>query len=114
MRALVNVLVLFVFIVSCSSTTLINVSDKDAKIFADDQLIGKGSAVYTDTKILNSVTYVKLKKDGCEDVMYSFQRNEEVDWLACVGGCLVLVPFLWIQKYKPNRTYDFECTPKKK
>lgn len=114
MRSLVNVLVLMVFVVSCSSTTMINVSDKEAKIYTDDQLIGTGTAVYTDTKIINSVTFVKLKKEGCEDVVYSFQRNEEFDWLACAGGCLVLVPFLWVQKYKPNRTYEFECTPKKK
>ena len=113
MRNLLNLLVVMVFITSCSSTTLINVTDRDVRIFADDQFIGKGAAAYTDTKIVNSTTPIKLKKEGCEDVSYLLQRNEEFDWGACIGGCLVLVPFLWIQKYKPNRTYEFECAKKK-
>ena len=112
MKSFLNMFILLTFIVSCSSSTLIQVNDKDVRIFADDQLLGKGSATYTDTKIINSVTPIKLKKDGCEDVTYVIQRNEEFDWGACVGGCLVLVPFLWVQKYKPSRTYEFECAKK--
>ncbi len=113
MRSFVNLLVLCLFIISCSSSTVISVNDKNVKIFADDQLLGRGTATYTDTKIINSVTPIKLKKDGCEDVTYVIQRNEEFDWGACIGGCLVLVPFLWVQKYKPSRSYEFECTAKK-
>ena len=114
MKSFINTLVLSLFIVSCSSSTLIQVSnDRDVRIFADDQFIGKGTATHTDTKIINSITPIKLKKEGCEDVTYVIQRNEEIDWGACIGGCLVLVPFLWVQKYKPARNYEFECIKKK-
>jgi hypothetical protein len=36
-------------------------------------------------------------------------RNEEFDVLACIGGVFVLVPFLWIMKYKP--VHQFELQP---
>lgn len=100
-------------IASCSSTTLITSSDKDAKIYVDGQYMAKGEYSHTDTKTIGSVTQVQLKKDGCETMNFNFSRNEEFDVGACIGGVFVLVPFLWIQKYRPLHAYEFECTPKK-
>lgn len=113
MRRLLNVFVLILYALSCSSTTKISVSDKEAQIYTDDKLIGTGTAVYTDTKIIYSVTSVKLKKTGCEDVVYSFKKNEKFDWGAFVGGCVTLVPLIWVLKYKPNRDFRFDCIPNK-
>ena len=54
---------------------------------------------------------MRLQKDGCEEKTFSFSRNEEFDTGACIGGVFLLVPFLWIQKYKPERTYEYICSP---
>lgn len=97
---------------SCSSTTLIRVTDPQAKIYIDDYLAGTGSATHSDTKIVGSVTSVRLEKSGCEPAYYTFSRSEEFDAGACAGGLLTLVPFLWIQKYKAERTYEYNCIAK--
>ncbi|HWU42224.1 MAG TPA: hypothetical protein VN132_02260 [Bdellovibrio sp.] len=99
---------------ACSSTTQIRSTDHDAKIYVDGEFRGKGSVTYTDTKTIGSTTSVRLEKTGCEPKMYMFSRNEEFDAGACAGGVFVLVPFLWIQKYKPEHVYEFECEPKGK
>ncbi len=99
---------------ACSSTTVIRSSDPEAKIYLDGELRGRGTATETDTKIIGASTSVKLQKDGCEPQFYSFSRSEEFDVGACIGGVLVLVPFLWIQKYKPEHNYEYECIATKK
>jgi hypothetical protein len=101
------------FLVSCSSTTMIRTTDSQAKIYVDGELKGTGTASHTDTKTVGASTSVRIEKQGCEPAFYTFSRNEEFDVGACVGGALVLVPFLWIQKYKPERTFEYTCTAKK-
>ncbi len=32
----------------------------------------------------------------------------------CAGGVFVLVPFLWIQKYKAEHVYEYECNARDK
>lgn len=93
----------------CASTTIIRTNDKDVKIYVDGEYKGKGSAVHSDQKIIGSTTHVQLKKEGCESQAHSFSRNEEFDAVACLGGVFLLFPFLWIEKYKPEHIYDFEC-----
>lgn len=93
----------------CSSSTIIQSSDPAAKIYVDGMYLGKGSVSYSDTKIVGSTTMVTLKKEGCEPQNFTFSRNEEFDAGACAGGVFVLVPFLWIQKYRPMHHYEFEC-----
>lgn len=96
-------------IVACSSTTQIRSSDPDAKIYVDGEYKGKGAVTYTDTKTVGSTTFVRIEKAGCEPRNYNFSRNEEFDVGACIGGVFVLVPFLWIQKYKPEHSYEYTC-----
>ncbi len=98
---------------NCSSTTMVRSTDSDAKIYIDGEYKGKGSVSHTDTKMIGSVTQVKIEKDGCEPMNYTFARNEEFDAGACAGGVFVLVPFLWIQKYKAEHVYEYNCSKKK-
>lgn len=112
-RIIISFLILITF-ASCSSTTLIRVTDPQANIYVDNNLRGKGSVAHTDTKMVGSTTVVKLEKPGCEPAYYSFDRNEEFDPGACAAGLFTLVPFLWIQKYKAERTYEYNCIAKKK
>lgn len=97
------------FFVSCSSTTMIRSTDSQAKIYIDGEIKGTGTATHTDTKIIGSTTSVRIEKPGCEPAFFTFSRNEEFDAGACAGGVFVLVPFLWIQKYKAERTYEYNC-----
>ena len=109
MTKLVTILLLATLFASCSSTTLINSTDKSAKIYVDGEYKGKGSVTHTDTKIVGATTSVTIKKKGCAPRSYSFSRSEEFDAGACAGGVFVLVPFLWVMKYKPARTFEYEC-----
>lgn len=103
-------------ITSCSSTTMIRTTDPQAKIYIDGEFKGTGTVTHTDTKIVGSTNSVRIERPGCEPAFYTFSRNEEFDAGACAGGVFVMVPFLWIQKYKAERTYEYNCvsTDKKK
>jgi hypothetical protein len=96
--------------IGCSSTTLIRSTDPEAKIYVDGEYKGKGQYSHTDTKTIGSTTNVRLEKPGCEPMTFNFARNEEFDAGACAGGVFLLVPFLWVQKYKAERTYEYTCT----
>ncbi len=98
---------------ACTSTTMIRSTDSDAKIFVDGEYKGKGQFLHADTKIVGSTTLVRMEKDGCEPQTYHFSRTEEFDVGACIGGVLVYVPFLWIMKYKPERTYEYTCSKRR-
>lgn len=111
--AVMLLLPLTIAIFGCSSTTVISSTDRDAKIYVDGQMLGKGTVTYTDTKIVGSTTQVMMKKEGCESQTFMFSRNEEFDAGACAGGVFLLFPFLWIQKYHPQHSYEFECEKRK-
>ncbi len=98
---------------ACSSTTTIRATDPEAKVYIDGEYKGKGTVTHTDTKIVGSSTSVRLEKEGCEPMHYNFSRNEEFDAGACAGGVFVLVPFLWIQKYRPEHNFEYSCTKRK-
>jgi hypothetical protein len=102
----------FASILGCSSSTIIHSSDPETKIYVDGMNMGKGTVTYSDTKIVGSTTTVMLKKDGCEPQTFLFSRNEEFDAGACAGGVFLLVPFLWVEKYRPQHNFDFECDKK--
>lgn len=106
-------LVAGLLMVACSSTTTIRSTDKDVKIYVDGEFKGRGIVTHTDTKTIGSTTSIRMEKPGCEPQFFTFSRNEEFDAGACAGGVFVLVPFLWIQKYKPEHNYEYECEPKK-
>ena len=102
-------LVTAVSLAACSSTTLIRSSDPDSEIYVNDEYRGTEEIYWRDTKIVGTRTRVKIKKEGCQPQEYSFARDESFDGGACIGGIFVLVPFLWIMKYKPMHEYEFEC-----
>ena len=97
----------------CSSSTLTRASDPETKIYIDGEYKSKGQYQYSDTKIVGATTNIRLEKDGCEPVSYTMTRNEEFDAGACAGGVFVLVPFLWIMKYKGEHSYEYTCHKKK-
>jgi PEGA domain-containing protein len=100
-----------VFFAGCASTTIIKTSPPGAKVYLDGEMVGRTPYTMTDTKIVGSTTHVRLELEGYESYTASVSRNEQFSVGACIGGVLVLVPFLWIMDYKPEHSY--ELTPLK-
>ena len=93
-------------LLACSSETVIRSNPPGAKVFIDGSFVGTTPYTMSDTKIVGSATSVRLEYPGYQPFQTSIQRNEEFDVVACIGGVLVLVPFLWIMGYKPDHTYE--------
>src|SRR5687767_8644360 len=91
---------------ACASTTVIRSNPPGAKVFLDDQPVGVTPYAMTDTKIVGTQTRVRLEYPGVRPHYAIIQRNEKFDVLACVGGFLVLIPFLWIMGYKDEHYFD--------
>lgn len=99
-------LVSLILFSSCASTTMIKSNPSGAKLYLNEQFVGKTPYRHSDTKIVGSNIEVRLEKEGYETLYTSFARDEELDVGAIIGGVLILVPYLWIMKYKAYHTYD--------
>ncbi len=102
---------LFTFTTGCASSTLIKSSPPGARVYLDSESVGKTPYQMRDTKIVGSSTRVKLVLSGYEPYEAVIQRNEEFQVGPCIGGVLVLVPFLWVMGYKPEHTYELTSAP---
>jgi len=99
-----------VSLIACASSTQIKSDPGGADLYIDGEKVGKTPYTYTDTRIVGSVVHAKMKKEGFEDLDVSFNRSEEPDVGAIVGGVFALVPFLWTMKYKPVHSYEMVAT----
>jgi len=93
-------------LVACSSSTVIRSNPPGARVFLDDQPVGVTPYAMSDTKIVGTTTRVRLEYPGVRPHFAVIARNEKFDVLACIGGVLVLVPFLWIMGYNEDHYYD--------
>lgn len=96
---------LSVFAVACTSSTVIRSQPTGAHVFLNGEYVGQTPYVMSDTKIVGSSTQVRLEYPGYAPVSTVISRNEEFDVGACVGGVFLLVPFFWIEGYKPTHDY---------
>ncbi len=87
-------------------TTLIQSEPSGAKVYMNGEYKGVTPLSYSDTKIVGSVTYLTLEKEGYQPFQTFLSRNESADVGAIIGGVFVLVPFLWTMKYNPVHTYE--------
>ncbi|MCX6256962.1 MAG: PEGA domain-containing protein [Bacteroidia bacterium] len=95
-----------VLLASCESMTMIQSNPSGAKLYLNDESVGTTPYNYHDTKIVGSLTGIRLEKDGYETLNTSLSRNEQVDVGAIVAGLFLLFPFLWTMQYKPVHSYD--------
>lgn len=102
----VTVVTALAFTSGCVSTTLIKSAPPGAKVYLDGEMVGRTPYTMSDTKIVGSTTHVRLELEGYEPYTASISRNEEFSPGACIGGVLVLFPFLWIMSYKPEHNYE--------
>jgi hypothetical protein len=75
-------------------------------VFLDGAYVGTTPYTMSDTKIIGSTTRVRLEYPGFAPLDASIARNEEFSAMACLGGVLLLFPFLWIMGYNANHTYE--------
>ena len=87
-------IVLFIFSVSCMSTTNIRAVDsknevnKDVKVYVDGKYVGDGEAQYSDKKtVYTSVPFFELKKEGCRSIKEKL--DTETNWLTTLGGAVL-------------------------
>jgi hypothetical protein len=104
----VVLIVTFILLQGCSSTTIIKTVPFGAKIYMDGMTVGKTPYVHTDSKILGSRTILKFKKEGYKDFNTVMNKNGNVNVGAVIGGVFVLFPFLWTMDYLPEYTYELE------
>jgi transglutaminase-like putative cysteine protease len=105
-QALALLLASLIFLSSCVSSTVINSEPPGAKIYINDEFRGTTPYTYRDTKITGMTNFVRLEKEGYEPFITVFSRTEEADVGAIVAGVFLWIPFLWIMKYHPYRTYE--------
>jgi hypothetical protein len=101
-----RIFMILIIVSGCSSSTIINTEPQGAQVFVNDQPVGTTPYTYSDRKTIGSTTRISIKKEGYEDFNTLLVRNEEFDPGACAGGVFLLVPFLWVQKYTPERTFE--------
>lgn len=101
----ISLLILFT---SCVSTTWIRSEPTGAKVFINDEYVGDTPYSYSDKKIIDSRTTIKLEKENFKVLRAEFFRDEEMDVGPVIAGCFLLVPFLWTYKYFPSHNYILE------
>ncbi len=99
---------LVVALAACASTTTLHSSPEGAKVYLNGEYAGTTPYSMTDTKIVGSTTHVRLEREGYAPLETDIVRNEELDVGALIGGIFFLVPFLWIEEYKPTHTYELQ------
>ena len=90
----------------CASTTLIRSEPGEANLYIDGSKVGKTPYTYSDTKIVGSVTRIRLTKEGYEDFETLMKRDEEFQIGPCIGGAFIWPVWLWVLGYKPERTFE--------
>jgi hypothetical protein len=99
------------FTVGCASATIIRSEPGEANLYIDGSKVGTTPYTHSDTKIVGSLTTLRLTKEGYKDFETFIKRDEEVQVGPVVGGFFFWPVWLWAMGYKPERNY--ELTPLK-
>jgi hypothetical protein len=94
---------------ACASSTLIQSQPTGAKLYLNGEPVGNTPYTMTDTKMIGSITTVRLESPGYETASGAITRNEEFNVGPCIGGMFVLVPFLWMFGYKATHTFELKA-----
>lgn len=95
-----------IFFASCSSSTLIQSVPSGAKLYVDGESVGVTPYKHRDSKVVTSTTDLRFEMEGYKTLYASFSKDEEPNVGAIIGGIFVLIPFLWVMKYKPTHVFE--------
>lgn len=98
------------FFMGCASTTNIKSRPEGAEVFVDNVRIGVTPIQYSDTAIAGSTKALKLKKEGYRP-FETVLRKSEFQPGPCIGGLLVLFPFVWVLGYPETHEFELEQLP---
>ena len=107
---IVAILSLLAILTGCASSTVIRSRPDGAKVYVDNVSMGTTPLQYSDTAIAGTVKPIRLKKDGYKP-LDTVIRKDQFKVGPCIGGALVLFPFVWILGY-PD-VYEFELESEK-
>ena len=106
-RLLICLVVLNFFAVGCASKTLIKSRPEGAEVFLDNVRKGVTPLTHSDTAIAGSTVHLRLKKEGYRD-FDTVLRKSEFKVGPCIGGVLVLFPFIWVLGYPDEHEFELE------
>ena len=103
-----SLLALMLFVVGCTSTTVIDTVPNGAKLYMNGMYMGVTPYTHSDSKIVGSSTQLKFEKEGFEPLVTVLKKDEKADVGAIIGGIFFLFPFLWTMEYDPMHTYELK------
>jgi hypothetical protein len=99
-------LMVFVFLIGCSSTT-IKSNPSGAKLYVNGQYKCETPCTYSDTAAMNSSKTILLKKKGHKDTTGQIKRDT-VEMGHLIAGIFFLIPLIWCLGYEPEYTFEME------
>lgn len=103
------VIILSISLASCRSVTLIDSNAPGANLYVNGNYVGKTPYSYSDKKIVGSVVFVRMEKEGYEPLVGYFVRDQKL-----VASNFVLafisygIPLLWIMEYNPVQYFELK------
>ena len=109
-RVLICPFLLIFFLMGCASKTIIKSRPSGAEVYIDNVRKGTTPLYYSDTAIAGTTKSVKLEKEGYK-TFQGIIRKSEFQAGPCIGGVLVLFPFIWILGYPDEHEFELEKLP---
>jgi hypothetical protein len=101
-------LVISVLFTSCVSSTIIRSFPEGADLRIDGIDVGQTPYRYEDSKIAFSSTDIRLSKEGYRSYNDVISKDEEVDIGPAIAGFFVVIPWLWVMKYRSSYTFNLK------
>ncbi len=109
-RVLALIVIAALVVSSCASPTVIRSRPDGAEVYIDNIKQGTTPLNYSDTAIAGTAKAIRLKKDGYK-TLDTMIRKDTFQAGPCIGGVLVLFPFIWVLGYQD--AYEFQLEPEK-
>lgn len=106
----VALIMVIVFVSACASSTVISSRPPGAEVYMDNIKKGKTPLTYSDTAVAGTAKAIRLEKPGYKS-LDTVIRKDKFEIGPCIGGILILFPFIWVLGYQ--EAYDFELEPEK-
>jgi len=94
----------------CASKTLINSRPGGAEVYIDNVRKGTTPHIYSDTAVLGTSKLLRLEKEGYR-ALNTRIRKDEFKVGPCIGGVLVMFPFIWVLGYPEQYEFELEKLP---
>lgn len=102
-------LLLSLIFASCRSLTVIDTNVQNADLFINGNYVGKTPYTYSDKKIVGSIVFVRIEKEGYEPIVGYFVRDQKLVATNLVFSLVAYgIPLLWIMEYNPVQYFELK------